>query len=502
MGQENILIIGAGFAGLNAALALNAPGRTLTLIERDPPPPDASADTVFDTWERRGVGHLRHSHAFLARLYLLLRDKYPDLLSELREAGCRELHFEDGVPKTLSATYKAAPGDEDLTILTSRRTTLEFIMRGYVEKLPGVQFISRARAKGLLHERTPDGTLNITGVIIERENRSEDLKADLVVDAGGKNSLGFDWLKAQDVNVRTETQDAGIVYFTRHYRLKPGQKEPERGKVPGAADLGYIKYGIFPGDNGWFSVTLAVPEIEKELRPKIVHPEVFDTICRALPAVAPWIEETRVDPASRVFGMGNLKSQWRHLVEDAKPAVLNFYPLGDTLIRSNPLYGRGCSFAAVEAHALADALVSEQGPVKQALHYYGAVTREIRPYYDSMCRQDQAAITRAAHELDPSYRPGLKARLIKSFINDALAIALRSDITLLRQAMHGFHMLSHPEAWLKRPRNFLKIMWIWARGKKRNKAYYVPRLGPQRNEMFALLDISPAADQNRPMKAA
>ena len=30
------------------------------------------------------------------------------------------------------------------------------------------------------------------------------------------------------------------------------------------------KFGVFPGDNGCFSITLCVPEVEEELRKKIV----------------------------------------------------------------------------------------------------------------------------------------------------------------------------------------------------------------------------------------
>lgn len=502
MSNENILIIGAGIAGLNAALALHAPGRNLTLIERDPPPPEASADAAFDVWERRGVGHLRHSHAFLARLYLLLREKYPALLQQLLNAGCRELRFEDGVPQTLRETYSPAPEDEDLTILTSRRTTLEFVMRRYVATLPGVRFMTDTRVKDLRHHRDTDGTLNVTGVLVERDGQDGELTGDLVIDAAGKNALGLDWLKKAGVDIRAEGESAGILYFTRHYRLKPGQEEPPRGKLPGGADLGYVKYGIFPADNGCFSITLAVPEIEMELRRSIVRPDIFDTVCRALPALEPWIDPARADPTSKVFGMGELKSQWRYMVEDGKPLVLNYYPMGDNLIRTNPLYGRGCSFAAVEAQSLAAALEETKDPAQQALSYYAAVEREIRPFYTSMQKQDLAAIRRAANELNPDYQPGLKARLMKSFIEDAINIALRSDLALLREAMQGFHMLHHPDAWLKKPRNFLKVMWVWARGKRRNEAYYLPRLGPKRDEMFALLELSPDLDWERYKSAA
>ena len=71
---ERVLVIGAGMAGLWTALALGPTGREVVLLERDPPPPAGDADAAFVDWNRRGVGHLRHSHAFLARLRLIIRD--------------------------------------------------------------------------------------------------------------------------------------------------------------------------------------------------------------------------------------------------------------------------------------------------------------------------------------------------------------------------------------------------------------------------------------------
>ncbi|MHB8530783.1 MAG: FAD-dependent oxidoreductase, partial [Caulobacteraceae bacterium] len=64
---ERVAILGAGMAGLCAALALSGRRREIVLLERDPPPPEGGAEEAFEGWERRGVGHLRHSHAFLAR---------------------------------------------------------------------------------------------------------------------------------------------------------------------------------------------------------------------------------------------------------------------------------------------------------------------------------------------------------------------------------------------------------------------------------------------------
>ena len=53
---QSVLIIGAGIAGLFSALTLSGKGRQITLLERDPPPPEGDAESVFETWSRRGVG--------------------------------------------------------------------------------------------------------------------------------------------------------------------------------------------------------------------------------------------------------------------------------------------------------------------------------------------------------------------------------------------------------------------------------------------------------------
>jgi hypothetical protein len=60
--------------------------------------------------------------------------------------------------------------------------------------------------------------------------------------------------------------------------------------------------------------------------------------------------------------------------------------------------------------------------------------------------------------------------------------------------MRGFHMLEHPQAWLKRPANFAKILRYWARGKEANAAAYRPKAGPDRAELMADLGLSADAD--------
>jgi len=499
---EQVLIIGAGIAGLSTALALGASGREIVIIDRDPPPPETSADEAFEQWERKGVGHLRHSHAFLARLHKLIRDNYPDLMKDLLAAGCVEIGFAENIPPKLRHLYVPQPEDDDLTILTSRRTTLELVMRRYVARQPHIRFLTGTRVRGLITERSADA-LRVRGVIAEDDDAGRrEIFADIVVDAGGKNSLGVDWLREKGATIDEVAAPAGIVYFTRHYRLRDGVEPPERGDAPGAADMRYIKYGLFPADNRCFSITLAVPETEMEIRRSIVKPETFDAICAEIPGIAKWTAAETSEPKGRVYGMGELVSRWRYMVKDGKPVALNYFPIGDGLIRTNPLYGRGCSFAAVSAHILRDVLEETRDAAERAVKYHAKVDAELRPYYDTMVQQDMAAIRTAKNALDPDYKPGFKARLIGSFVEDGMMTAIRSDMQLMRAFMRGFHMIEHPSLWLKNPWNFTKVLFIWAKGKKRNAAFYPPKLGPGRREMLSKLGLSPTADFERLKTAA
>jgi 2-polyprenyl-6-methoxyphenol hydroxylase-like FAD-dependent oxidoreductase len=490
--NEHILVAGTGIAGLGAALALADGVRRVTLIDRDPPPPEGDAEEAFVHWERRGATQLRHSHVFLGRLTTLLRARYPGLLQELVDSGARIFGFEDGLPPTLRPGYVARAGDDELSILFSRRTTLELVMRRHASRLPGVTFIDGAGVRGLLVSRDASGALQVDGLRVERDGQIEDMRADVTVDASGRNTMFPDWLRAEGAQIAEEESPAGILYFTRHYRLRDAADEPPRDGTPGAGDLGYIKFGVFPADNRHFSITLAVPEIETDLRLAIVRPETFDAICAEIPGCARWMDRARSEPVTNVFAMGNLKSIWRRYVSNGIPQAQGFFALGDAAVRTNPLYGRGCSAGIVHAHVLRDTLDISENPRTRALLFEADTRKALRPFYDAMVRQDVHAIKRAERERDPDYRPSRRARLMKSFVDDAIGPATRGDIEILRAFSRTFHMIDDPNIWWRNPATVAGLVRFWAMPKaaKRSRSFYPPKFGPERAEMFARLNLA------------
>ncbi|MBI1239771.1 MAG: FAD-binding protein [Alphaproteobacteria bacterium] len=488
---ERVIVVGAGIAGLNAAMALGKTGREVIVLDRDPPPADDySIDDAFYRWDRKGVTQLRHSHVFLGRLYCTIRDRYPDLLDSLKEAGARETMLMDGLSSLLRPQYKPADGDRDLAFLFSRRTTLELVMRRYAQDKAGATFRTGALVHGLEVARKA-GRLTVTGVKVRFGETEEIIRGDVIVDATGRTTVMPQWLIEAGAYIPEEESPAGILYFTRHYRLREGVEEPARTDVPTAGDLGYIKYGIFNADNRHFSLTIAVPEIEHELRKVIVRPEIFDKIASLFPGAARWTDAERAEGVSKVFSMGNLKSVWRHYVADNEPTVLNFFAIGDAAVRTNPLYGRGCSIGAVHAHVLAEALEHTKDPMTRARYYAARSREEVRGHWESMMQQDLAAIRRAEAAQNPNYRPSLRARILRSFVEDAIGPATRGDLAVLRAMMRPFHMLEAPDRWLRRPAILARVLWVWMQPKALKKRFYHDNLGPNRERMFAALGIVP-----------
>jgi 2-polyprenyl-6-methoxyphenol hydroxylase-like FAD-dependent oxidoreductase len=501
--SESVIVIGAGIAGLFTAMAMAPTGRKVTVLERDLAPTSHDTDDAFLNWQRHGVGHLRQSHAFLARLRTIIRAEHPGLLDELLSLGIRELGFEGMLSELQRKDYVAEPNDAELTIITSRRTTLELAMRRYVETLANVEIRSGVLVRNLIAEKSDDAPLKVKGVLAEVSGALTEIRADVVIDAGGKNSRSIELLAEGGMPLKEESETAGILYFTRHYRLKPGRTEPSRiGNPPAGGDLGYLKFGIFPGDNGCFSVTLCAPEIEYEFRKAIVDPDVFHKITTILPGLRVWTNDEQAEPTSKVFGMGDLHSRWRDLVIEGKPSVVGFFSVGDAVIRTNPLYGRGCSIAAVSAYLLRDVLDASNDPSARALAYHEKLYAEIRPYYLAMRSQDRTAIKRARRALMPEMPRSLRSRVLQSFVEDGVVVATRYDTRLLRESMRGFHMLEHPNNWLRRPRNMISILRYWSRGKKRNAAAYPPKAGPERSDMLTQLAIDPQIDIARARAAA
>jgi 2-polyprenyl-6-methoxyphenol hydroxylase-like FAD-dependent oxidoreductase len=485
-----VAVVGGSVAGLGVAVALARRGHRVTVFERDAAPLPATPADAFARWERRGSPQTRHSHAFLARLRLLLAQREPALLERLLANGAEELRFREMAARVLpGAVFE--PSDDEIVMLACRRITFEWVLRGYAESLPGVDFRGGAAVAGL--EGGPDpatGRPRATGVRLGRRGE-ERVAADLVVDASGRRTRIGRWLAELGARApRVESEPCGIFYTSRFYRLRPGAEMPSLDG-PMAADLGFLKYGIFPGDSRIFSITLAASPLDEPLR-AVIRAPAFEALASFLPATRPWVDPAVAEPLGGVHTMAKLENTRRFPLEEGEPLALGVVCAGDSLIHTNPITGRGCTLALVGAFELADALDACPGDLRTfALDYESRVEREIAPWYRAMRQQDRDAVRvaelqrrgedpfavqRADGSVDPQ-------ATVRSLLRDGFLPALREDVSVLRAFMRLFNLLTPPDDLMKDPALLARVLAVYARRHERDP----DALGPSRDAVMAQL---------------
>jgi 2-polyprenyl-6-methoxyphenol hydroxylase-like FAD-dependent oxidoreductase len=489
--SKHIAIVGAGICGLCSALGLAKQGHRVTVYERDDPLPDGGPDEIFFDWLRRGASQFRHPHAFLAVMSNLLTEQFPDLIENFWQAGARKVTFEEMLPPAFSASYKAAPEDASLWLMMCRRATMEMVLRRYALKQPNITIASGTRVNAMVTQLSGDQK-QITGLTVQARGTNQlptNVTADIVVDAAGRGSPFKRWLEQEGLAIKTESHDADIVYYTRHYQFKAGIDEPARdGKTRSAGDLGYLKYGVFPGSGGHFAIILCVPCNDTILHDAVKDDAKFDQICLEIPGLQPWLGADQAVATTASFGMGNIKAVWHDFSDNDRPLLLNYYAVGDAAVRTNPLYGRGCSTGAIHSKILTDVLAKDPDPVSAAQQFSEETHKQLRPIWQASLDEDRAGIKRAQIILTASStsRPlTLKKRFAIAY-GDALTRSTQIHLRVFRGAFRTFNLMELPGAFLKDIGTQALIFWTLIRyGADNKKARNVP--GPSRDHLIAAL---------------
>src|SRR4051795_685474 len=296
MAAGRVVVIGAGVAGLTAALALSANGAEVVIVDRDdPPPPVRQPEEAFTDWERPQVVQGRQPHNFLARTVQQFRRNAPDVLDMLADHGVAP----DPGPMALIPQEARIPGDEDIAWLPTRRLVLEVLLRRFVEHQPGVEIRSRTCVRGL--SSTYDsafGLPRLRGVVLDDGTA---LAADWVVDASGRRGAITDLLDETGAPpMPRRSQPCGLTYYSRHFRLlddtPPWMASGVRNDEPP------LYFSGFAGDSRTVCFLLAPPTWDREMT-ALRHVECWDAVARSLPSMADWLDEARTTPITDVLAM-------------------------------------------------------------------------------------------------------------------------------------------------------------------------------------------------------
>ncbi|NLD78301.1 MAG: alpha/beta fold hydrolase, partial [Acidimicrobiales bacterium] len=371
--SDRVVIVGGGIGGLIAALAFSRAGSAVTIIERDEIADARDPEEAF-TAPRRGVPQALQTHGFLARIILLLRERFPEVLADLESVGGSTISMTD-------ALEDERPGDDDLRVLVVRRSTFEWVLRRHATSSPGVSVLSGHRVVGLAASPGEDGRPVVDGV---RLDDGRTVPAGMVVAAPGSRAGVPGWLHAIGAECREEVHESDLIYLTRWYR----RSDPDSSWEPRLfGHLPYLKILGIPGDGGSLSVTLAVRASDDELRRALSDESRFEAACRLIPTLDQFFgpDAAPLEPIGDVRPMAGLFNRRRQFTDaDGQPSVIGFHAVGDAHTTTNPILGRGSSLAALQAVLLADAaLAHPHDPVARAVAYEAACQREVLPWYEN-----------------------------------------------------------------------------------------------------------------------
>ncbi|HEV8393539.1 MAG TPA: FAD-dependent oxidoreductase [Vicinamibacterales bacterium] len=375
-----ILVIGGGICGLGTALLLGRDGHEVTLLERDADPIPASSDAAWDHWQRKGVAQFRQPHNFMPGLRLLLEAELPEIQEALGRAGAARFDLVNPLPP-IFADRAPRPIDEKLWTLTARRPVGEWVFARAAEHARGVSIRRGVGVEALLTGASAiDGIPHVAGV---RTSDADELRADLVVDATGRQSRSPQWLMAIGARPPYEEQeDCGFTYYTRYFR----GVQPQR--LGGAlTPLGSISLLTLPGDRDTWSVTIFVTTGDQPLK-GLRHEEPWMAAIGACPLQAHWLQG---EPISPVLAMSGIADRYRRFVVDDTPVATGFAAVADAWACTNPSAGRGLTVGFLHALRLRDALRTHGDDPRALVEEFDRRTQaEITPWYEAQIAVDRA----------------------------------------------------------------------------------------------------------------
>jgi flavin-dependent dehydrogenase len=340
------VVIGGGIAGLLAARVLTEHFEHVLLVERDHYPDDP----VF----RAGAPQGRHAHIMLLRGQQAIEELFPGITEKLLVQGALEYDFIQGValrdPKGWLPRYESP-----FRGYTCSRLLIEWQIRQELLKNERVQFIEEQEVVGLL---ASDDAHSARGVRVRKrgatasvECEPEEILADLVVDASGRDSHAPQWLQELGYTAPEETEiNAFLGYASRTYELDPARDW--LGLIVLASPSQHLRGGLIWAVEGgrWMAVLAGsgrdYPPTDEDgflaFAKSLVDPALYDVLKDA-------------KPLTPIYGYRRTENRWRHF-EQVSRRLEGFVVLGDANCAFNPVYGQGMTVAALGALMLRDSL--------------------------------------------------------------------------------------------------------------------------------------------------
>jgi 2-polyprenyl-6-methoxyphenol hydroxylase-like FAD-dependent oxidoreductase len=344
------VVIGAGMGGLAAARALSDYFEQVVVLERDP-----LSDAPV---HRPGTPQSRHPHGLLVGGQRALSELFPGFERDLVEAGAVAVRSNIDTRVERPGYDPFPQRDLGLMSYALSRPAIEFAVRRRVRSYANISVRDRCRVSDLL--ATPDGTA-VTGVQFEEGGLgSQELAADLVVDASGHGAPTLEMLRTTGLPLPEETVigvdqgNATGVFHVPNDAPADWKAVLTFGGLPPTSFRGALLYPL--EGNRWI---VGLGGRHGDAAPGDI--DGFMAFARTLrtPTIYNAIKNARLD--GEIVRYGFRDNFLRHF-ERLETFPRGLIPIGDSICRFNPVYGQGMSVAAQEACLLRDLLAAQAPP--------------------------------------------------------------------------------------------------------------------------------------------
>jgi 2-polyprenyl-6-methoxyphenol hydroxylase-like FAD-dependent oxidoreductase len=463
--MAQVIILGAGLNGLTTALLLARDGHDITVLERDPAEPVEAAD-AWKAWDRPGVNQFRLPHMMLPRWSAAMAQDLPDVLDELVRVGGLRINVMQMLPEARRGPLRE--DDARFDTITARRPVLESAVAAVAVRTPGVTIQRGVTVTGFVADES--GPVPRIGGVLTEAGRT--VRADLVVDCGGRRSALGSWLEAAGARRPVEeVEDSGFVYYGRHFR---GELPEALGGVTQPYDS--LSLAALPADNGTWSVTFFVSSHDKALR-ALRDPSVYDRVLAHYPLLAHW---RCGEPISDMDAMAGIEDRFRRMTVDGQPVATGVVAVGDAWACTNPSLGRGAAMGALHARLLRDVMreCSVEDHATFARRFHERTAAEMEPLYRATLWFDRHRLAEIDADIAGTpYRTDDQ----RWHVSKALFAAALVDRDVLRSFQSVVSFLVTPDQLFTQPGLVERVMALGAAAPQ----YSLP--GPTRAELLSLL---------------
>lgn len=446
---KRAVVIGGSIAGLLAARVLLDHFEQVTLVERDRFPQTPVA--------RPGVPQANQVHVLLTQGQRILEQLFPGLTDELTAAGAPTVDWiADWI--VLGAWGWGQRSASGFTGYTCSRTFLEWVLRQRLTQNKRLQIIEKCQVTELVTNSNKSQVIGVrwryrAGLNSTTPPQTQQLAADLVVDATGRNSPMSKWLVALGYPSPQETiVNSFLGYASRWYQRPEGFEADWQGATIMSKPLETGRGGVlYPVEGNRWVVTLG--GIGRDYPP--TNEAGFLEFARSLrsPIIYEAIKDAQ--PLSPVYGYRRTENRWYHY-EKLSSLPEGVVVIGDAVCAFNPVYGQGITVAAMAALTLDKCLQ------QQFQHNHHSVAGLTRRFQQQLVKMIAIPWLMATGEdlrwsTTVGEQPGRIARLTQRYFDRVLRLMTDAP-DVYRKFWAVVHMVE-PSTILFQPSIMARVFW-------------------------------------------